>query len=74
MADMNALAEAVTKGDQNGAVEMTKAAMAEGMEVKKILDDGLILKSEAVLARATSVDTEPAKAKPADTILDAIAG
>ncbi len=42
MVEMDALAEAVTKGDQNGAVEMTKTAMAEGVEVKKILDDGLI--------------------------------
>jgi 5-methyltetrahydrofolate--homocysteine methyltransferase len=42
MADMDALAQAVTKGDQNTAVEMTKAALAEGLEVKKILDDGLI--------------------------------
>lgn len=42
MTDLNALAEAVTKGDQNATVEMTKKAMAEGTEVKKILDEGLI--------------------------------
>jgi 5-methyltetrahydrofolate--homocysteine methyltransferase len=51
MVDMNALAEAVTKGDQNGAVEMTKTAMAEGMEVKKILDDGLIGGMNLIAAR-----------------------
>jgi 5-methyltetrahydrofolate--homocysteine methyltransferase len=42
MADLKALAQAVTKGDQNGAVEMTKAAIAEGTPVKSVLDEGLI--------------------------------
>lgn len=42
MADLNKLAEAITKGDQNTAVEVTKAALSEGVEVKKILDEGLI--------------------------------
>ena len=42
MVDLNALAQAVTKGDQNAAVDMTKAALADGLEVKKILDNGLI--------------------------------
>ena len=42
MADLKALSEAVIKGDQNGTVEMTKAALAEGVGVKKILDEGLI--------------------------------
>ena len=42
MVDLNALAQAITKGDQNAAVDMTKAALADGLEVKKILDDGLI--------------------------------
>ena len=42
MVDLNALVQAVTKGDQNAAVDMTKAALADGLEVKKILDDGLI--------------------------------
>ncbi|MGD9110688.1 MAG: B12-binding domain-containing protein, partial [Phycisphaerales bacterium] len=51
MADMSALAEAVTKGDQNGAVEMTKAAVAEGVEVKKILDDGLIKGMDIIAAK-----------------------
>ncbi len=42
MTDLKELAEAVTRGDQNAAVEMTKAALAEGIKVKKILDEGLI--------------------------------
>ena len=42
MADLKALSEAVTKGDQNSAVEMTKAALAEGTAAKSILDDGLV--------------------------------
>lgn len=48
---MNALAEAVTKGDQNGAVEMTKTAVAEGVGVKKILDDGLIKGMDIIAAK-----------------------
>jgi len=42
MADLKALAEAVTKGDQNKAVELTKAALSDGDAVKSILDVGLI--------------------------------
>ncbi|MHC4574219.1 MAG: cobalamin-dependent protein [Planctomycetota bacterium] len=42
MADLKALADAVVKGDQNGAVELTKAALAEKVPVKSILDEGLI--------------------------------
>ncbi len=42
MADLKALAEAITKGDQSSAVEITNAALAEGLEVKTILDEGLI--------------------------------
>lgn len=42
MADLNKLAEAVIKGDQNSAVEMTTAAVAEGVPPKDILDTGLI--------------------------------
>ena len=37
MADLNKIAEAITKGDQNTAVEATKAALSEGVEIKKIL-------------------------------------
>ncbi len=42
MADLKALADAVIKGDQNTAVEITKAALAESMPAKSVLDDGLI--------------------------------
>ncbi|MHC4619756.1 MAG: cobalamin B12-binding domain-containing protein [Planctomycetota bacterium] len=42
MADLKALADAVVKGDQKTAVELTRAALAEGAPVKSILDDGLI--------------------------------
>jgi 5-methyltetrahydrofolate--homocysteine methyltransferase len=42
MADLKALADAVVKGDQNTAVELTKAALSDGTAVKSILDDGLI--------------------------------
>jgi len=42
MADLKALADAVIKGDQNTAVEITKAALAEGMAAKSVLDAGLI--------------------------------
>ena len=42
MVDLKALAEAVIKGDQNAAVDMTKAALEDGMAPKSILDDGLI--------------------------------
>jgi len=42
MADLKALSEAVIKGDQNKALEITKAAIAEGMAPAKILNDGLI--------------------------------
>jgi 5-methyltetrahydrofolate--homocysteine methyltransferase len=42
MTDMKALAEAVINGEQDVAVELTKAALAEGVPAKKILDDGLI--------------------------------
>jgi len=42
MADLKALGEAVIKGDQNKALEITKAALAEGMAPGSILKDGLI--------------------------------
>jgi len=42
MADLNALAEAIIKGDQKAAEEITKAAIGEGTEAKSILDNGLI--------------------------------
>ena len=42
MADLQALANAVMKGDQNTAVEITKAAIGEGDAAKSILNEGLI--------------------------------
>lgn len=42
MADLKALADAVTKGDQNTAVEITKAAIKENTEPESILNEGLI--------------------------------
>lgn len=42
MADLKALADSVIKGDQSTAVEITKAALGEGVQAKSILDDGLI--------------------------------
>jgi len=42
MADLKALAEAIIRGDQNTAVEITKSALKEGAAAKSILEDGLI--------------------------------
>ena len=42
MVDLKALEEAVIKGDQNTAVDMTKTALEDGMAPKSILDEGLI--------------------------------
>ena len=42
MADLKALSQAIIKGDQKTAVEITKAAISEGMEPATILADGLI--------------------------------
>ena len=51
MADLKALADAVIKGDQKTAVEITKAALAEGMAAKSVLDDGLIAGMDVIGAR-----------------------
>jgi len=51
MADLKALADAVIKGDQNKALEITKAAIAEGTAAKEILDNGLIAGMDIVGAR-----------------------
>ena len=48
MADLKALAEAVIKGDQTTAVEVTKAALSEGMAPKQVLDEGLIAGMDVV--------------------------
>ncbi len=42
MADLNVLSEAVIKGDQKTAVEITRQAIGEGMAPATILNDGLI--------------------------------
>ena len=42
MADLSALAEAIIKGDQNTAVEVTKAALGEDTAPKTVLEQGLI--------------------------------
>jgi len=51
MTDLKALADAVVRGDQSAAVELTKAAIEEGAAVKSILDDGLIGGMDDVAAR-----------------------
>jgi 5-methyltetrahydrofolate--homocysteine methyltransferase len=51
MADLKALADAVIKGDQNTAVEITKAALEEGTPPKSVLNDGLIAGMDVVGAR-----------------------
>ena len=51
MADLKALADAVIKGDQNSAVEITKAALGEGTAAKQVLDEGLIAGMDVVGAR-----------------------
>jgi 5-methyltetrahydrofolate--homocysteine methyltransferase len=42
MADMKALSEAVIAGDQAKAIEITRAAISEGISPETILNDGLI--------------------------------
>ena len=51
MADLKALADAVIKGDQNTAVEITKTALEEGTSPKSVLNDGLIAGMDVVGAR-----------------------
>jgi len=51
MADLKALADAVIRGDQKKAVEITKAAIKEGMAPKSVLDKGLIAGMDTVGAR-----------------------
>jgi len=51
MADLKALAEAVIKGDQSTAVEITKAALEEGTAAKDVLEEGLIAGMDVVGAR-----------------------
>ena len=51
MADLKAIAEAVVKGDQAKATELTKAAIDQGAPVKSILDEGLIGGMDIIAAR-----------------------
>ena len=51
MADLKALADAVIKGDQSTAAEITKAALAEGTAAKSVLDEGLIAGMDVVGGR-----------------------
>jgi len=51
MADLKALAEAVIKGDQGSAVEITKAALKEGTAAKDVLEEGLIAGMDVVGTR-----------------------
>jgi 5-methyltetrahydrofolate--homocysteine methyltransferase len=51
MADLKALADAVINGDQNTAVEITKAALEEGTAAKNVLEEGLIAGMDVVGAR-----------------------
>ena len=51
MADLQALADAIIKGDQNTAVEITKTALSEGAAAKSVLDEGLIAGMDVIGAR-----------------------
>ena len=51
MADLKALADAIIRGDQNAAVEITKAAIDEGTAAKSVLDEGLIAGMDVIGAR-----------------------
>ncbi|HIJ52854.1 MAG TPA: corrinoid protein [Planctomycetes bacterium] len=51
MADLKALAEAIIKGDQNAAVDITRAALDEGTSAESVLDNGLIAGMDVVGAR-----------------------
>jgi 5-methyltetrahydrofolate--homocysteine methyltransferase len=51
MADLKALADSVIKGDQNTAVEITKAALEEGTAAKSVLNEGLIAGMDVVGVR-----------------------
>jgi len=51
MADLKALADAVIKGDQSTAVEITKSALEEGTAAKNVLEEGLIAGMDVVGSR-----------------------
>jgi len=51
MADLKALADAIIKGDQNTAVEITKTALDEGAPAESVLNDGLIAGMDVIGGR-----------------------
>jgi len=51
MADLQAMADALIRGDRNKVVELTKQALEEEVEPKKILDEGLIAGMNVVGSR-----------------------
>ena len=51
MADLKALADAIIKGDQNAAVEITKTALDEGTPAESVLNDGLITGMDVIGGR-----------------------
>ncbi len=51
MADLKALADTIIKGDQNAAVEITRAALDEGTAAKSVLEEGLIAGMDVVGGR-----------------------
>ena len=51
MADLKTLADAIIKGDQNTAVEITRAALDEGTAAKSVLEEGLIAGMDVVGGR-----------------------
>ena len=51
MANLKALADAVIKGDQSAAVQITKAALEDGTPPESVLNEGLIAGMDVVGAR-----------------------
>ncbi len=51
MTDLKTLAEAIIKGDQNTAVEITRAAIDEGTAAESVLNDGLIAGMDIIGSR-----------------------
>ena len=51
MSDFKELADSIIKGDQKTAVDLTKAAIDQGTEPKKILDEGLIAGMDVIGGR-----------------------
>ena len=51
MADLKALADAIIKGDQNTAVEITRSALEEGTPAESVLNEGLVAGMDVVGSR-----------------------